>query len=307
MPKVKVIGKITLSPAQHNELLHLGLQPDDIATDNPHDTQEIIRRIKDAEAIIVNISTKITQEVIARCKNLKFIQTWSTGVDNIDCEAAKAAGIVVKNVPDFSVESVAEKTIAMMVFIANQIREANQDTMSGQWRYTHFQGVELKGKTLGIIGMGKIGARVAELASAFGMRILPANSKTSKEKLLEICASADFITLHCPLTPNTYHLLGEDEFNAMKKGVYLINNSRGGVVDEACLLHALNSGIVRYASIDVFETEPPDESNPLLKHPNVFFTPHIAWNTKEAVQRLSDECICNLKEYLVSIENSVLV
>lgn len=308
MSKAKVIGKIVLSTEQCDELSRLGLSASDIATDDPksrNDSEEIIKRIGDAEAIIVNISTNITQKVIERCKSLKFIQTWSTGMDNIDRDAAKKAGIIVKNVPDFSTDSVAEKTFGMMILIANRIGEANKDALEGHWRYKVFQGVELKGKTLCIIGTGKIGSRVAELARAFGMNVLLINSKTSREELRKALSVSDFITLHCPLNASTYHLLGEQEFNAVKKGAYLVNNSRGGVVDEDCLLHALNDGTIKYASIDVFEKEPPEKTNPLVVHPNVFVTPHIAWHTKEAAARLTDYSIHNLKEYLLSEKSKI--
>jgi len=302
----KIIGKITLSEEQREELIKLGVH--DIAEDNPKnhlDTNEIIKRIGDAEAIIVNISTPISKEVIQGCKNLRFIQTWSTGTDNIDIHAANAAEIIVKNVPDYSSESVAEKTIAMMIFISNKMREAHQDVLAGNWNYTNFPGIELKGRVLGLIGIGKIGTRVTELAKAFGMIVLSANSKTKKDDLKKICAQSDFISIHCPLTPSTKHLISENEFNAMKKGVYLVNNSRGGVLDEDALLNALNKGIVSYAAIDVLEKEPPDESNPLINHPKVYITPHTAWNTKDSIYRLTAECIENLKQYL-RIPESVL-
>ncbi|MHB1948480.1 MAG: NAD(P)-dependent oxidoreductase [Gammaproteobacteria bacterium] len=300
MSKAKIIGKITLNENQLNTLSHLGVT--DIASDNPktrNDEKEIIHRIGDAEAIIINISINVSKEIIAKCPNLKFIQTWSTGIDNIDVKAAEERKIIVKNVPDFSIESVAEKTIGLMIFIANRLQEANLDARSGGWNYTKFQGVELKGKTLCIVGKGKIGTRVSELASAFGMRIIFANSQTTKSELLNILSKADFVSIHCPYHEKTHHLISHDEFNAMKKGVYFINNSRGGVVDESALVNALNSGIVESASIDVFEKEPPSKNDALLMHPKVFVTPHCTWNTRESVQRLSDVCIANLAEFLI--------
>ncbi len=301
MKKAKIIGKITLNESQLKILADLGVV--DIATDNPktrNDEKEIIYRIGDADAIIINISINITKEIIAQCPNLKFIQTWSTGIDNIDVKAAEERKIFVKNIPDFSIESVAEKTIGLMIFIANRLQEANLDARSGGWSYTKFQGVELKGKTLCIIGKGKIGARVSELARAFGMNIISANSHTTKNELKTLLSQADFVSVHCPYHEKTHHLISHDEFNAMKECAYLVNNSRGGVIDEAALLEALNSGKVEAASIDVFEKEPPQKDNALLLHPKVFVTPHCTWNTKEAVQRLSDGCIENLSKYLNS-------
>lgn len=301
MTRAKIIGKITLNEQQLYTLSQLGVT--DIAADNPKsrdDTAEIIRRIGDAEAIIVNISTHITSDIIQNSPKLRFIQTWSTGIDNVDIKSAESKGIIVKNVPDFSIEAVAEKTIGLMIFIANHLFAASEDAKAGNWNYTKFQGMELKGKILGIIGNGNIGNRVGELAHAFGMKTIFADSKTNKQELQSIISRADFVTLHCPYNESTHHLLSTNEFNVMKKGIYLINNSRGGVVDEDALLKALDSEIVKFASIDVFEKEPPQKNNPLLTHPKVFVTPHCAWNTIEAVQRLSDTCINNLAEYLQS-------
>ncbi len=305
--RAKIIGKITLSPDQHQSLINLGVM--DIAQDNPKsrtDTKEIIKRIGNAEAIIINISTHISKEVIKKCKQLRFIQTWSTGMDNIDLNAAGESGIIVKNVPDFSVEAVAEKTMATMIFIASKTREAHQDALTGNWNYTAFQGYELKNKTLGMIGKGRIGSRVAELAHAFGMKIIFANSNASKNEIKNICASADFLTLHCPLTEKTYHLIDRDEFNAMKKGIYFINYSRGGIVNEMELLRALDNGTVAYASLDVLEQEPPAANYSLIHHPRVFLTPHTAWHTAESVQRLSAHCIENLKNYLLNEESAII-
>lgn len=309
MSQIKIIAKITLSDQQYSRLLELGLHPQDIAVDNPphrQDVEEIIRRIGNAEAIVINISTVINKEVIERCKTLKFIQTWSTGLDNIDIETAQKAGIIIKNVPDFSIESVAEKTLSLMIFIANQMKEANISALNGEWNYTKFQGVELKGKNLTIVGKGYIGSRVAELARAFGMLVTFIDSKTTKDQMRLAFSNADFITLHCPLNHSTYHLISRDEFNAMKQGVFIVNNSRGGVVDEDAFLKALEFDIVRAASVDVFEIEPPEHDNKLLNHSRVFVTPHIAWNTQEAVQRLSDACIHNLEEYLIQATQAVM-
>lgn len=307
MAQAKIIGKITLNENQLQNLSELGVTV--IATDNPKtrdDSDEIISRIGNAEAIIINISINITEKIMQKCPRLRFIQTWSTGTDNIDIKAAENRNIIVKNVPDFSIESVAEKTIGLMILIANRLHEANSDSLNGNWNYTKFQGIELKGKTLCIIGKGKIGSRVSELANVFGMRIIFTNSKTTTDDLKNKLSQADFITIHCPYNKSTHHMISHDEFNAMKKGIYFINNSRGGVVDETALLNALNSGIVEDASLDVFEKEPPEQSNQLLIHPKVFVTPHCTWNTKEAVQRLSDVCIENLESYL-SVNEDILL
>ncbi len=197
--KAKIIGKISLNETQLKKLHQLGVT--DIAIDNPksrNDVEEITHRIGNAEAIIINISINITDAVMQQCPNLRFIQTWSTGTDNIDMKTAKKRRIIVKNIPDFSSESVAEKTIGLMILIANRLIEANRDAMAGNWNYTTFQGIELKGKTVCIIGRGKIGTRVGELANAMGMKTLFSDSKTTKIELREMVALSDFITLHCP-------------------------------------------------------------------------------------------------------------
>ncbi len=303
----RIVGKIHLSQSQLTALSNLGVHY--IATDNPQscfDEEEIIKRIGEAEAIIVNISIHISKNIIQQCKKLRFIQTWSTGIDNIDVVAAQSAGIVVKNVPDFSIESVAEKTLGMMIFIANKIRESNQNVLAGNWNYQSFQGIELKNKTLLIIGAGRIGNRVAELARVFGMTIITANSKTDKPNLKNMCSKADFITLHCPLNERTYHLLSDEEFEAMKKGVYLVNAARGGVVDEYALLKALDNGTVAYASLDVLEQEPPAIDNPLITNPKVFVTPHTMWHTKESVDRLTELCLSNLADYIVESRSNAI-
>jgi D-3-phosphoglycerate dehydrogenase len=180
----------------------------------------------------------------------------------------------------------------------------NRDVLAGHWNYQNFQGVELKDKTLLIIGAGRIGTRVSELAKAFGMRVMTATSKTDKKNLRNMCGQADFITLHCPLNKVTHHLLGEEEFKIMKKGIYLVNASRGGVVDESALLKALNDETIAYASLDVLEQEPPSFDNPCILHPRVLVTPHILWHTKESVQKLTSQCINNLMQYMQERKNT---
>lgn len=304
MAIAKVICKMRLSAAQRQQLHALGVQ--DIATDNPlnkNDSDEIIHRIGAAEAIIVSVFTPINEYIIQQCKNLKFIQTWSTGLNHIDLNAAQAANIIVKNVENYSTNAIAEKTLAFMVFMANNLRDANQYAIQGHWDYTKFLGTELNGKTLGIIGRGKIGQRVANLADAFAMQVQLVSS-SDKNAINTLCSQADFITLHCPLATNTYHLLNHEEFTLMKSGVYLLNAARGGLINEMALLKALDNGKVAYAWLDVLELEPPAAHYALLQHPRILLTPHIAWNTKEANQQLTDQCINNLKDYLLSVADS---
>jgi D-3-phosphoglycerate dehydrogenase len=295
-PELRIITQLPFSPEQVERLKKIGATY--FATDNPAsrgDTAEIIKRVAQAHSIIISISTPITKSVMDACPQLKLIQTFSTGTDNVDLEAARAKGIRVLNVPDFSTESVAEKTLALMLFLANRLVEANQDAKNGGWNYTKFQGIELLAKNLLLVGKGRIALRVAELARAFGMNVDFTDSKTSREELRAKLATADFISLHCPYSPQTHHLMGTAEFRACKKTAILINNSRGGVVDESALLAVLKEDHLRAVSLDVFEKEPPPADHPLLHHAKVFVTPHFTWNTEEARQRLSETAIKNLE------------
>ena len=298
--KARIIAKIPFSDAQRGRLRAIGV--DYVADSNPEsrdDAEEILRRVSDAEAVVISISTPLKADVIRCSPTLKFIQTWSTGVDNVDLEAASAAAIVVCNVPDFSTESVAEKTLGLMILGANRLADANAHAAAGGWDYMKFRGCELRGKTLAIVGHGRIGRRVAELARAFGMSVVALGSKSGKDELHAALKRADFVTVHCPYTPATRHLLGREAFGGIKPGSTLINASRGGVVDEGALHDALEDGRVGFAAVDVFETEPPAKDHPLLRHPRAFVTPHCAWNTQEALDRLTESALENLEAYVL--------
>lgn len=298
MERVRVIGKITLTSMQRERLIQLGVEY--IADTDPKsrsDFVEILKRIGDATVVVDNVSSPLPKSVLENCPNLKFIQTWSTGTDHIDLEYAKAKGIRVANVRDYSTEAVAEKTIGTMIFISNDLIAANQDAKAGNWNYQGFVGIELKGKTLLTVGYGKIAKRISELAKSFGMSVINTSSKTSKQELNHYIEQANFITMNCPLNENTYHLIGKEQFELMNN-VYFINYGRGGTVDEDMLLKALELGNVKFAALDVFEKEPPERNNPLLHDSRVFVTPHISWNTKESITSLTDRCIDNLESYL---------
>jgi phosphoglycerate dehydrogenase-like enzyme len=298
-PKLHVIAKIPLTPIQRSRLVTLGATY--FATSDPvtrNDQAEIEARISTAELILISIATPVTASIIARNPQLRFIQTWSTGFDHVDLEAAQAAEIMVCNVRDYSIEAVAEKTIGLMLFAANRLLEANRSVISGKWEFKDFIGRELKGRTLLLVGCGQIGRRVSELASAFDMNVLIARSNTSSAQLDELLPHADFISLHCPYTSNTRHLISDPQFFRMKSGVILINNGRGGVIDEAALHRALDSGQVSYATMDVFESEPPSPDHPLLHHARVFVTPHCTWNTEESIKRLTETAIQNIEAFL---------
>lgn len=258
---------------------------------------ELVAIIGDYDALLVRSQTKVTARVIAAGKKLKAIGRAGVGVDNIDLEAATRHGVVVINAPDGNTITTCEHTLAMMMAVARHIPQAHKKTTSGEWDRKSFIGVELRGKTLGVIGMGRIGSEVAKRAKAFGMEIIaydPFLSEERAEKLgvklgtvEDICANADFITLHTPLTNETRHMIGKKQFALMKKGVRIINCARGGLVDEAALIEAIDEGIVAGAAFDVFEQEPPAPDHPFLSHPKIIVTPHLGASTVEAQENVA--------------------
>jgi len=259
--------------------------------------EELLEIIGEYDAVIVRSRTKITAEVLEAAKNLKVIGRAGVGVDNIDLEAARAHGITVVNAPQAATQAVAELVIGMMFALARSLTKADAAMKRGEWIKKKLLGTELHGKTLGIIGMGRIGSRVGQLAKALGMEIvgydplIPAEEIERRgakplQTLDELYAVADVITLHVPLTPQTRGMIGKEAFSKMKRGVIVLCAARGGVIDEDALLEALESGQVSGAGLDVFAKEPPGAS-PLVTHPNVLATPHIGAQTAEAQKRVA--------------------
>ena len=254
--------------------------------------EELIAIIPEYDALVVRSETKVTKEVIAAAKNLKVIGRAGVGVDNIDVEAATQRGIIVLNAPEGNTIAATEHTMAMMMALARNVPQAYASLQNGLWERSKFTGVEVRGKTLGILGLGRIGSGVAKRALAMEMKVVVYDPFIRAEQaealgveiadLDEIFAQADFITLHLPLTADTRKLLNKTAFAKMKKGVRIINVARGGVIDEADLAAAIEEGIVAGAAIDVFEKEPVDPNNPLLKSPKVIATPHLGASTAEA-------------------------
>ncbi len=251
---------------------------------------ELLQVIPEYDAIIVRSATKVTAEVIAAGKNLKVIGRAGVGLDNVDKKAADARGIKVVNTPEATSISVAELALGMMFACARSIPQATASLRAGKWEKKAFHGIELYGKTLGIIGSGRIGTELAKRALALGMKVLvydlPGVKPAYGESVAldELLARADFISLHIPKTPETYHILNRDAFAKMKKGVVIVNCARGGVIDEAALFDALQSGLVAAAALDVFEKEPLDDFR-LFSLPQVIGTPHIGAQTKEGQRR----------------------
>lgn len=268
---------------------------------------QIIDIIHDFDAAIVRSQTKITERIIQHAKKLKMIARAGVGVDNIDIDAATKHGVIVVNAPEGNTISATEHTLAMMLSMARDIPEAYKELTDGTWNRGAHKGVELYGKTLGIIGAGKIGFGVARRAKSFGMKIAAFDPYLSDEKARdneilkmevdELAAAADFITVHTPLTPQTKGIVGADFFSKCKKeGVYLINVARGGIIDEDDLLEALDAGIVKGAALDVFVTEPP-ENTALLTHRRTVVTPHLGASTAEAQEKVAVSVSKEIIEY----------
>ncbi len=260
---------------------------------NPAISHEQLRKVvSEYDALIVRGRTKVTREVIEVGKRLKIIGRAGVGLDNIDSETAEKRGIVVLNTAEAPAEAVAELTMGLILSLARNIPLADRAMKEGKWIKKKLKGWQLKGKTLGTIGLGNIGLKVARLARAFGMKILitkrtPPAPEVLKEldsefiPLKEMLQRSDIVTIHVPLTPQTHHMIGEEEIQLMKKGAYLINMSRGAIVDERALLEALKSTKLTGAALDVYEEEPPKDLA-LIKMPNVVCTPHIGAQTEEA-------------------------
>ncbi len=252
---------------------------------------ELIKRIGDYEALIVRSETQVTKEVINAGKKLKIIGRAGVGVDNIDVNAATERGIIVVNAPEGNTISAAEHTIAMMMSMSRNIPQANASLKSKKWDRKKFMGVEVRGKTLGVVGLGRIGSEVAKRALGMEMIILAYDPFISAERakdlgvelttVEDIVRRADYITVHTPLTKETKDLISTKEFGIMRKGVRLINCARGGIINEEALAKAVKDGIVAGAAIDVFTKEPPFE-NPLIELDQVIMTPHLGASTEEA-------------------------
>jgi D-3-phosphoglycerate dehydrogenase len=251
--------------------------------------------IDNYHVLIVRSATKVKGELLENAKNLKIIGRAGEGLDNVDYERAKQMGIMLVNTPHISYISVSELAIGHMIALSRKIVQGTQSLREGKWEKDKLMGTELNGKTLGVIGCGFIGKDVERLALAFGMKVIVVEECVHDRfvPLAEMLPQADFITLHVPLTPKTRHLLSTKEFDLMKKGVRIIDCSRGGVIDQEALYQALIAGKVAGAALDVFEEEPP-KNNKLLTLPNVIATPHMGAQTFEAQHRASIQIANNI-------------
>jgi len=260
--------------------------------------EELLQVIENYDAMIVRSRTKVSEQVFEAAPHLKVIGRAGVGVDSIDLEAAKAHGVTVVNAPTSTSLAVAELTLGLMLSLAREIPRADAGMKNGDWLKKQLKGAELHGKTLGIIGMGRIGAEVAMRASIFGMHILGYDPLIPNDEIRqrgaesvdldELYARSDYISLHLPLNDETRSMIGERAFARMKRGVRILCAARGGIIDEAALLKSLESGQVVGAALDVFASEPPGASD-LVKHTKVIATPHIGAQTAEAQSRAAED------------------
>ena len=276
-----------------------------------NDEAEIIRRIGDAEMVYTN-KTPISRRVIDACPNMKFISMLATGYNVVDYAYAKEKGIPVTNVPTYGTASVSQFSIALLLEVCHHIGHHDASVHAGNWAkcidwcYWDYPLIELDGKTIGIIGFGRIGQSEGRIAKALGMKVLaydlyPNDSGRAIAdyvSLDELYAKADVISLHCNLTPENTCMINKDSIAKMKDGVILINNARGQLINEQDVADALNSGKMGAAGLDVVYTEPIREDNPLLKAKNCSITPHISWAPKESRQRIMDCAVENAKAYI---------
>jgi D-3-phosphoglycerate dehydrogenase len=276
----------------HVETEKLALGPGITVHNKPGiEREELLRIVGDYDALIVRSRTKVDREVLDKAARLRLVARPGTGLDNIDTEYAKSKGVQVINSPESLVEAVAEHVTLLMLAASRKLVQADASTKQGKWEKNSLTGRELKGKTLGIVGLGRIGRRIAEIANTLGMSVIMYDVITIPPEVIaslrcrvvgldEVFTSADYVTLHVPMTEDTKHMVNANRLSEMKKTAYLINTSRGGVIDEHALTVALRNGIIAGAALDVFEKEPP--SGEILSAPNTVLTPHIGGQTEEA-------------------------
>lgn len=284
-----------------NELIKLGFS----VTDEHYDKTLLGEKLKEFDALVVRSATKVTKEVLEKASGgkLKLIIRAGVGIDNIDIYSAQEQGITVKNTPNASSDSVAELALAHMFAVARFIGTSNYTMRNGEWNKKKYEGIEISGKTLGIVGMGRIGKSLANKATALGMNVIY-NDIFGKQddvkyeflELNDLLRKSDFISLHVPYDKENGTLIKKEELSLMKDGAYIINCARGKVVDEEALLEALDSGKIAGAGIDVFEVE-PNTNEILVNHPRVSCTPHIGASTMEAQDRIGEEVVSVIKDF----------
>lgn len=301
---IRILANDGLQQGAIDKLTSLGFE----VVNNHYDKDELGNILREFDILVIRSATKVTADILAQAEggNLKLIIRAGVGIDNIDIPYATKVGVSVKNTPNASSDSVAELAIGHMFALARFIAISNYTMREGQWNKKKYEGIELKGKTLGIIGMGRIGRSLAKRAEALGMNIIYNDMFGKQDNLTyefsnleNLLKLSDFISLHVPYDKEKGALIGKAQFDIMKEGVYLINCSRGKVVEESALLEALNSGKVAGAGIDVFEEE-PTKNKELVNHYRVSVTPHIGASTKEAQERIGEEVVTTIVDFVAN-------
>ena len=281
---------------------------------------KVVERASGAEIVFTN-KTPLGEDVLNHLTALKFIGVLATGYNIVNTEVAKAKGVIVANVPGYGTTSVVQMTFALLLELCNHVQRHSDTVMEGKWArsadwcYWDFPLVELAGKTIGIIGFGRIGQLVGDVATSFGMNII-ANSRTQTDQsrrknfrwasVSELLKDSDVVSIHCPLFPDTKGLINKESLTLMKRSSFLLNTSRGPIIVDEDLADALNNDVIAGAGIDVLSMEPPSKDNPLFKAKNCIITPHIAWATKEARSRLMEITVKNLDAFLTGAPVNVV-
>lgn len=308
--KIVVLDGYTLNPG---DISWEGLEKlGDLTVYDRTPEDKIVERCKDAEIVFTN-KTPVRANTIDALPSMKYIGVLATGYNVVDIDHAKSKGIPVVNIPGYGTSSVVQMTIALLLELTQHVQEHNESVRAGGWAaspdfcYWNFPLVELAGKTIGIIGFGTIGQGVADVATALGMNVIgSARTHTDQsarknfkwDSIPDLIKESDVVSIHCPLFPETNNLINADSLKTMKKSAFLLNTSRGPIVNDQDLADALNNGVIAGAGIDVLSVEPPSKDNPLFKAKNCIITPHIAWATKEARTRLMGMAEDNLASYL---------
>lgn len=316
--KIVVLDGNTLNPGDLSweELEKLG----EVTIYDRTPGDKIIERAKEAQVIITN-KTPITKAIIDALPEIKYIGVLATGYNVVDFNYAKAKGIPVTNIPTYGTTAVSQHAFALILELCHHVQEHSTAVRRGDWTkstdfcFWNYPLIELAGKTIGIIGFGRIGQKTADIATAFGMNVVAFDMYKSDQsfrnnfkwsEIDELLSQSDFVSLHCPLLPETEGIINKVSLKMMKKSAFLINTSRGPLVVEQDLAEALNDGIIAGAGLDVLSIEPPNSSNPLLNAKNCLLTPHIAWAAKESRSRLMNTAVENVKAYLSGKPQNVI-
>jgi D-3-phosphoglycerate dehydrogenase len=294
--KFKVVITESYHPTLDNELDELKEIDAELILKQCKTEDEVIEATRDADGVMVQ-HAKITRKVIQQLEKCQIIARYGVGYDNVDVKAATEKGIMVSNVPDYCVDEVSSHAIALLMTLSRKIVLLNNSVKTGKWTYLVAEPVyQLTGKTLGIVGLGRIGTAAAKKGLGLGLKVNVYDPYVSKSELdvkfvslSTLLGTSDFVSLHCPLTDETYHIFSREEFKKMKNSAFLINTARGPVIDEKALYDALKNGQIAGAAVDVTEPEPPSPDNPLLALDNYIITPHTAWYSEESQVQLQRE------------------